>query len=129
MKRDIKSNYAITEGLAAVSRSAGAHNSASVDMSDGASAAFFLTLGNNGTAGTVDAKLQHSADNSTGWTDEVSGAGNDTAITQLTTEGVATLHVINPRRRYYRAVVTIGTEACVLSVTNIVGPLHSVAAA
>lgn len=128
MKRDIKSSYSIAEGLAAVSRAAGAHNTASVDLTDGASAAFFLTLGNNGTAGTVDAKLQHSADGSTDWTDEVTGAGNSTSITQLTTEGTATLHVINPRRRYYRAVVTIGTEACVLSVTNVMGPLHSVAA-
>lgn len=125
MKHDIKSNFLMAAALAAISYNAGAANSASVDMSLASSAAFFIDLGGNGAAGTVDAKLQHSDDNAT-WTDEVAGAGNDTAITQMVTEGQAALYVNAPRARYYRVVVTVGTNACTLAVTSVLGPLFSV---
>jgi hypothetical protein len=126
MKRDVKSNFSLVESLAAVSRNTGDANSTSVDMSTAESASFLISVGSVGAAGTLAAKLQHSADGSTGWTDEVAGAGNDTAITTITAAGSATLHVVNPRRRYYRVATTVGANAVVFGVAGVAGPLKSV---
>lgn len=125
MKHDVKSNYTLAEELSAASRAAGAANGAGVDLSDGASASFLVSVGSVGAAGTLDAKLQHSADN-VSWTDEVAGAGNSTSITQLTAAGSAKLHVVNPRRRYYRVVATVAVNAVVFGVTSVLGPLNSI---
>lgn len=126
MKRDVKSNFSLVESLAAVSRSTGDHNGTNVDMSNATSASFLVSCGSVGAAGTLAAKLQHSADGSTDWTDEVSGAGNSISITTLTAAGNGTLHVINPRRRYYRVVATVGVNAVVFGVFGVAGPLKSV---
>jgi hypothetical protein len=126
MKRDPGSNYEFAEAIAAGSQNAGDVNSASVDHAKGDSATFFINLGDNGTAGTVDAKLQYSDDDSA-WTDDPGTAGNDATITQLTTEGSATINVPNPLGRYSRVVVTVGTEACVIAAVSCLGPLRHVA--
>lgn len=126
MKRDVKSNFSLVESLAAASRNAGAADGTAVDMASAESVSFLISVGSVGAAGTLAAKLQHSADGSTGWTDEVSGAGNDTAITTITAAGNATLHVVNPRRRYYRVATTVGVNAVVYGVLGVAGPLKSV---
>lgn len=126
MKNDVKSNYVMVEGLAAASRSTGDANTGAVDMSLGRSASFMVSVGSVGVAGTLAAKMQHSADGSTDWTDEVSGAGNSTAITTITAAGNAVLHVVNPRRRYYRVLTTVGVNAVVYGVIGAHGPLNSV---
>jgi hypothetical protein len=126
MRQDVKSNYVLVEGLAAQSHSVGAHNTAAADMSLGRSVSYFVSAGTFAAGATLDAKLQHSADGSTDWTDEVAGAGNDTAITQLTAAGTAQLNVVNPRRRYYRVAAAVGTDAVVAAVVGVHGPLNSV---
>lgn len=66
-----------------------------------------VVIQSHGTGtGTLDGKIQDSADGSTGWTD-VSGA----AFTQRTTTAAVDSLVIDPRavKRYIRYVGTIGT--------------------
>lgn len=121
MKNDPGSNFYITESIEAKSHAAGAVNGDAIDHSLGHSVSFLLSAGTIGSSGTVDAKVQNSPDNST-WTDEVAGAGNDLAITQITAAGSAVLSVPNPRERYSRVVVTVGTAACVVCVAAVHGP-------
>jgi len=125
MKSDPGSNYTIAEVEDAASKAAAAHNSDAVDCSKAQSVSFLISAGTIGSSGTVDCKVQHSPDNST-WTDEVAGAGNDTAITQITAAGSAQLNVPNPRARYVRVVTTVGTAACVLGVVAVSGPLLNI---
>lgn len=128
MRQDVRSNYLLVEGLSALSRAAGDHTVTAVDMSAGRTASFLVSAGSTGAAGTLAAKLQHSADGSTDWTDEVAGAGNSTAITSLAAAGSAQLHVVNPRRRFYRVLTTVAVNAVVFGVTTVHGPLNSVSA-
>jgi len=121
MKHDPGSNYEIAEALAAKSYTAGAQNSAAVDHSKLPGASYLISVGTVGSSATVNAKVQHSPDNST-WTDEVAGAGNDTAITEIDAAGNAQLNVPNPRARYTRVVVTVATAACVVGVVSVAGP-------
>lgn len=121
MKYDIKSNFTVAEAVASKSYNAGATNSVAVDHKEHPSSSFALSVGTVGSSATVDMKLQNS-DNNSDWTDEVTGIGNDTAITQITAAGTASLHCVNPRARYSRVVVTVATAACVLGVTSIAGP-------
>lgn len=128
MKMDPKSNFTIAAHIAAVSQTVTAHNGTAVDMSLAPACSFLINAGTIGSSGTVDAKLQHSDNNST-WTDEADTTyGNSTSITQITAAGSALLHVVNPRARYYRVVLTVGTAACVVGVTSVLGPLRTVAA-
>jgi len=128
MKQDIGSNYTLAVGMAAASTSAGNVEGAAVDHAAAPSCAFHINFGTIGSSGTVDAKVQHSPDNST-WTDDDGASGNDTAITQITAAGGATLKVPNPQARYSRCYVTVAVATCVGGVTNISGPLRHIAAA
>jgi len=122
MRLDPGSNYTFGESHASKSYSAAAATGVKVDHADGDCVSFFISVGTVGSSATVDAKVQYSDDDST-WTDEPdTTAGNDTAITQITTAGTAQLDVPNPRARYSRCVVTVGTAACVLGVTSVLGP-------
>jgi hypothetical protein len=128
MKRDIKSNCSLIEVLAAKSYAAGVENSAAIDMTDGASVSFLVSVGTVGSSASVNAKLQYSANGTTGWTDDTGSSGNTVAITAITAAGAARMHVISPMARYYRVVTTVGTAACVVGVTGVLGPLHHVSA-
>ena len=126
MKRDIKSNFAITENLSLGTFASGANNGAAVDMADGLSAAFVCQMLSDGTSGTVTFQLQHSADGTTDWTNEVSGALNDTAVALSDDSVVSTLHVVNPRRRFYRVVGTADVADATGGVIAVLGPLNSI---
>lgn len=128
MKNDVKSNYTVADSLAAASRNAGAANGTAVDHASGTTCTFHISVGSVGAAGTLDAKVQYSDDNST-FTDYPASdpAGNSSSITQLTAAGTAKLHVVVPRGRYSRVVATVGTNAVVFGVTSILGPLRHVA--
>jgi hypothetical protein len=125
MKHDVGSNYTLAEAVASTESAVGAVNSASVDHADAPSVSFFISLGEKGAAGTLDAKVQHSPDDST-WTDDDGASGNDTAIVQLTANGTAQLNVPNPQARYSRVVLTVGTNAVDCGVTSVLGPLRHV---
>lgn len=86
----------------------GAQNGAAIDCLLYRRAAFHVRVGVIGASGTVDYKIQESADGSTGWAD-VTGA----AITQLTaSDGKARIAInCEKTKRYLRAVLTIGTAA------------------
>ncbi|MDY0071820.1 MAG: hypothetical protein RBR77_04140 [Thauera sp.] len=129
MKKDVLSNYQITEGVAAKSNAAGTVNGAAVDHANAISAGFFISAGTFGTDATLDAKLQYSDDGTT-WTDYPADdpAGNVTRITQMTAAGSDALHVVQAYGRYSRAVLTVGTAAVTASVTNIAGPMRHVVA-
>lgn len=128
MKNDIGSNFTLASAVVPDAHTAGAINSNSIDHSTGPSGIFFLDVGTVGASGTVDMKLQYSDDDSA-WTDEPdTTAGNDTAITQITATGTATLKVPNPRARYSRVVVTVAVATCDLGVTSAIGPLRHVSA-
>lgn len=128
MKGDIKSNFSITENFALGLYASGANNGAAVDLTDGATVTFACLMVADGTAGTVAFKLQHSADGTTDWTDEVAGIGNDTTVSLTDDSVFALLHVVNPRRRYYRVVATSDVADATGGILAILGPLNSVAA-
>lgn len=122
MRHDVKSNYIIARAIAPDAHGAGVINSASVNHRDGSSASFFIDVGDVGGAGTVDAKLQKSEDD-TVWTDEPDLlADNDTVIVQITAAGGAFIHVPNPRENFSRIEVTVGTNAVDMQVTSVTGP-------
>ncbi|HKJ76225.1 MAG TPA: hypothetical protein VKA64_03390 [Gammaproteobacteria bacterium] len=128
MKMDPGTHYNLARGVAPGDLTTGDHAGASVDHALAPSASFFIDVSGVGTGGTVDAKLQYSDDDTT-WTDEPNtDAGNDTAITQIDAAGNARIDVPNPRGRYSRVLVTVGTDTCVGQVTNVLGPLRSVSA-
>jgi hypothetical protein len=98
----------------------GTADSGSVDMSKFRRAMFLVNVGSVGAAGTVDAKLQESSDDSS-FTD-LSGTG--VSISQITTSNkIATLEVRAGQltKRYVRCRVTIGGNAVLLCVNAIGG--------
>lgn len=125
MIRDIKSNTLIAAAIVAATITPSTVNSAQVDHGLANSVSFSINVG--AITGTVDAKLQYSADGTT-WVDEDGLSGNDTAIIQLTATGTAQLNVVNPQERYSRVVVVVGGTSAVMSVTSVMGPLRSVPA-
>lgn len=127
MKLDADSNFTIDEAFAAKSYSTGTDAGVTVDHALAPSVSFFISVGTVGSGGAVDLKVQYSDDDST-WTDEPdTTAGNSTSITKITAAGDAQLDVPNPRARYSRCFLTVGTAACVLGVTSVLGPLRHVA--
>jgi hypothetical protein len=88
------------------SQAVGTYDTGSIDLSVYKRALFIVDVGNIGT-GTVDFKLQDSADNSS-FADVAGGA-----ITQITTSSkVATIECrADQTRRYVRARLTVGTAA------------------
>jgi len=89
----------------------GAINGNAIDTTQYDSLAFNVVLSDKGSAGTLDAKLQHSDDGSTDWTDDDGTSKNIKAITQLTANGSARLAIHRPIKKYYRVVITVGTNA------------------
>lgn len=126
MKRDIKSNFDVTENLSLGVYASGANNGAAVDMTNYESASFVCQMVADGTAGTIVYKLQHSADGSTDWTDEVAGAGNDLTVTLSDDSVQSVLNVVNPRRRFYRVVATSDVADATGGIVAIAGPKRSV---
>lgn len=88
-----------------------AHNSAAYDAADFRYAVVVLNAGTVGASGTVNCKVQESADGSTGWAD-VSGA----AFTQVTASNDDAAYVgsirLDHRLRYIRVVMTVAVAAC-----------------
>jgi hypothetical protein len=128
MHDDIKSNFVITVGLdASATVSAAAHSSTVIDMSKYMSAQFVFNCPDFNTTATLDGKIQMSDDNST-WADEDGASGNDTAITQAAAgdEGEQVLNVVNPQKRYYKAVWTVGTTTLTGCAFEVAGPLLNV---
>jgi hypothetical protein len=136
MKQDIFSNTTRSWPLAAISRahnggtgSDGIYAGTAIDMKDAQSVTFMIGAGTFGSSATLNAKLQWSANGTTGWTDENGASGNGTAITAMTEAGTAELHVIVPQARYYRVLATVGVAAVVCGVAAIAGPLRHVSPA
>jgi len=121
MRHDPGSNYAITEGLSALSRTAETYYTAAINhAATGSSAEFFLTCGTFATS--LVATVQYSSDG-TNYTDQTDdGSGNAVSAT-LTEAGSAELSVPNPLAQYSRLKVVIG-GTCVFGVTNIAVPLE-----
>ena len=127
MKQDPGSNYAITEGLTAISRTVDTYYSTAINhATTGESAEMFLSCGL--WAGSLLATVQWCVTDSAtpgDWTDQTDdGSGNAVSAT-LSAAGSAELSVPNPLAQFSRLKVAIG-DTCVFSVTNIAGPLLSV---
>lgn len=133
MKHDILSRYTIASALKPDAYTAAAYvpvtNTAIVKLGEnGGSVAWLIDVGTVGTDGTIDAKVQRSADGTT-FTDQPSGEdGNDTAITQITATGSAVLSINNPSPDYpwYALHVTVGTATCDVGAVSVVGPKRHV---
>ena len=123
MRLDPMSNYIFAQQVPPASLGTGDHNSGMVDHAQAHSASFIVSVGDIGTGGTVDAKLQYSDDGSS-WNDEPDDqAGNTVAIDQITASNeYAMVHAPNPRGRYSRVVVSIGNNSVVASVSSMLGP-------
>jgi len=124
---DIKSNIHIQESHSANSYNTGAQNGTALDLSKYESASFFISLGSVGSAGTLNATLQMSDDNST-FINEDGSTENDTAITQLTAAGTAQLNVVRPQKQYYRVVATVGVNTVYFGAIAVAGPPRHVPA-
>jgi len=122
MKGDPKSNFTISEGLSALSRTADTYYSEAVDHALAPAASFHISCGEWLTS--FVATLQHSADNDT-FTDEADTTYGNTVNLTLGEADDGLIHCPNPRRRYTRVKVVIG-GTCVFDVTNILGPLRYV---
>lgn len=135
MRFDANSSYEIGSAMKPDAYAAAAYvpvtNTTSVKLGEkGGAVTFFIDVGTVGGSGTVDAKVQRSTDGST-WSDQpASQDGNDTAITQITATGTATLSIANPHPDYpyYALHVTVGTAACDVGATYVVGPKRHVEA-
>jgi len=122
MRHDVGSNFTISEGLTALSRTAATYTTTAIDTTKGSTAAIFLSCGTWATS--FVATLQYSDDGVTYTAEPDATAGNTVSVT-LTAAGSGTLKCPNPRGRYVRASVVLG-GTCVFSATNMVGPLRRV---
>lgn len=123
MNNDLKSNSVATLVDASASLAAAAsRNATSVDLSNFGGAVFLVYVTNVNTGGTLTAKIQYSADDST-FTDEPDTvAGNSTVTATISAVGLTRLHVPSPRARYIRVRSTAATDAVVFSVISVAGP-------
>ena len=118
-KQDPGSNYTITEGLSALSRTVATYYSESVDHVNSECVSFLISCGLWATS--FVATVQTSSDDSS-WTDQTDdGSGNDVSTTFSEADS-DTLNVPQPLNRYSRVKLVLGAT-CVCSVTNILGPL------
>lgn len=105
-------------------------NTTIVKLDNAHAVTFFIDVGTVGASGTIDAKIQRSADGTT-FTDQPSGeAGNDAAGAQITATGTQSLSICNPNPDYpwYALHVTVGTATSDLGATYIKGPLRHIEA-
>jgi hypothetical protein len=110
-------------------QTAGALNSDAVDMQDGHRALFILMLGAITATGTMDMKLQGSADGSTGWGDITGKAitqltdadGDKQVMIEITDEELV---AANAAYRYVRAVVTNATADALMSLIALLADLR-----
>lgn len=107
-RKDIGAYVKAQAGINPQDSAAATINGAAIDRQDFDSCVLHAAAGaatGTPTAQTVDAKLQDSADGSTGWAD-IAGA----AITQITADnGEAEKDVVlSGAKRYIRAVITVG---------------------
>lgn len=127
MRNDPGSNYQFGEEVAAASNNTGDTNGNGVDHANGSAVSFFISVGDVGASGTLDAKVQYAeASDFSDAVDDDGSTGNDSSITQLTAVGTAQLNVPNPRGRYSRVVLTVGANAVVAGVVSVLGPLRHV---
>jgi hypothetical protein len=69
------------------------------------------------TTGTLDVKVQESADGSSGWTDIAGAAFAQVTSTTDDSVYVGSIRMEGPRLRYLRAVAVVATAACLGAVT------------
>lgn len=110
-------------GIAADNHAAGTVNGAAIDRQGFEEALVVVNSGANGTGGTVDIKVQESADGSTGWAD-VEGA----AFAQIAEANDNTIYLgrlnLQGRKRYLRVVAVVATAACDLGVDVLLGAVQ-----
>ena len=125
MDHDIGSNFTITDGLPALSRTVDTYYTASIDHKGGVKAAYHLSLGSFATS--CVATLQHSSDDgdADAFVDEADATYKNTVSVTLTTAGEGEINVPNPRERYTRVKLVLGGTS-VASITNIKGPLDAI---
>jgi len=123
MIRDTYSNSGLSVGLAPATVTVGTAMSASADHSLANSATFIINIGV--TTGTVNAKLQHSADDSA-WVDDDGASGNIATITEATAAGMAAIHCFNPQERYSRILVTVGGTSSLFGISIVQNPLRTI---
>lgn len=121
MKHDNATNLVITDPLAANagSHTVGAHNGTSVDLVNAPGVSFVVSCYSLGTGGTGVLKAQSSPDDST-WADDTAVGTVDIAV------GVNQLDVTRALDRYYRCVLTVGTDTITGGATQVVGPVATV---
>ena len=126
MDFDIGSNFTIADGLPALSRTANTYYTASMDHKGGVKGAFHVSCGTFATS--LVATLQHSSDDgdADSYIDEADTTYGNTVSVTLTDTGSGIIHVNQPRERYTRVKLVLG-GTCVASISNIKGPLDSVA--
>jgi len=118
---DVTSKVKMAVSLATISRGAGAVNGTTVDAAGYDEILVLLDAGTNQATGTADVKIQHSVDDST-WNDLASAVF--TQVTTVNDEGIFIGRLSRglgnyAKRRYFRAVLTVATAACVTGVVFI----------
>src|SRR5579872_3367176 len=113
---DLEDDNSSGVGLGAKSYTAAAYNGAGVDLTKYEGGfGWFITCDTVGGSGTIDAKIQDSADNVT-----FADISTPIAITQITAAGNAFLGArVRQLRRYARIVMTIGVATSVVAAVFI----------
>ena len=116
MRGNLDEGVKAVVGLQADNWGIATNNGPGIDALDYDETLIVLNAGAVGASGTVDVKVQESADNSS--FSDISGA----AFTQITAANDETIYVgrvkmgEKTRKRYLRVVATVGTAACDLGI-------------
>jgi len=133
MKKDLLSNALLTLAIAPQTINNAAVNSASIDLSEGSSAALQVALMSSGAA-SVDVVIEYSDDDST-WVVDNGVTGNTlttpdggNVVGEVTVfPALVVANINNPQGRYARVVVTeTAIIAVMASAVGVVSSLHYV---
>ncbi len=107
-------------GIKPDNHSAGTITGTGIDTLNFQHAMIVVHAGTNGSSGTVNVHVEESDSLATGYTD-VTGA----AFTEITEANDNTVYVgallLNPRKRYIRVIMVVGTAACDASALVLLG--------
>jgi hypothetical protein len=98
-----------------------ANEGAAVDCSGFHDALVVLNTGTATGSGTLNVKVQESADGSTGWADIAGAAFDQVAAANDDTLYQGRVKMTPTRKRYLRVLATVGVAACQATVTFILG--------
>ena len=112
-------------GVLADAHATGTVNGASIDTAHFDEALIVLNAGTATATGTLDAKIQESADGSTGWADVTGAAFAQVAAANDLAVYIGRLDCESPRDQFFRVVFVVATDAVDAGAIVLLGAGHS----